>query len=43
MALDGSLSPGSLILKTGWVSERQRVREIDDDEGRRLVRIVRRG
>jgi hypothetical protein len=25
------------------VSERLRVREIDDDEGRRLVRIVRRG
>ena len=40
MALDGSLSPGSLILKIGWVSERQRVREIDDDEGRRLVRIM---
>jgi transposase len=32
-----------LILETGWVSERLRVREIDDDEGRRLVRIVRRG
>ena len=28
---------------TGLVSERVRVREIDDDEGRRLVRIVRRG
>jgi hypothetical protein len=25
------------------VSERLRVREIDDDEGRRLVRIIRRG
>jgi hypothetical protein len=25
------------------VAERVRVREIDDDEGRRLVRIVRRG
>jgi transposase len=32
-----------LILETGWVAERLRVREIDDDEGRRLVRIVRRG
>ena len=32
-----------LILQTGLVTERLRVREIDDDEGRRLVRIVRRG
>jgi hypothetical protein len=32
-----------LILETDRVSERLRVREIDDDEGRRLVRIVRRG
>jgi hypothetical protein len=32
-----------LILQTGPVTERPRVREIDDDEGRRLVRIVRRG
>jgi transposase len=32
-----------LIAETGPVSERLRVREIDDDEGRRLVRIVRRG
>jgi transposase len=32
-----------LIAETGAVSERLRVREIDDDEGRRLVRIVRRG
>jgi transposase len=31
------------IAETGLVSERLRVREIDDDEGRRLVRIVRRG
>jgi transposase len=30
-------------LQTGLVTERLRVREIDDDEGRRLVRIVRRG
>jgi transposase len=29
--------------ETGPVAERLRVREIDDDEGRRLVRIVRRG
>jgi len=32
-----------LILQTGPVTERLRVREIDDDEGQRLVRIVRRG
>ena len=32
-----------LIPETGPVTERLRVREIDDDEGRRLVRIVRRG
>ena len=32
-----------LILETGPVTERLRVREIDDDEGRRLVRIIRRG
>jgi transposase len=31
------------IVQTGLVTERLRVREIDDDEGRRLVRIVRRG
>jgi len=31
-----------LIPQTGPVAERLRVREIDDDEGRRLVRIVRR-
>ena len=31
-----------LIAETGAVTERLRVREIDDDEGRRLVRIVRR-
>ena len=30
-------------MQTGLVTERLRVREIDDDEGRRLVRIVRRG
>lgn len=28
--------------QTVWVSERVRVREIDDDEGRRLLRIIRR-
>jgi transposase len=32
-----------LIVETGPVSERLRLREIDDDEGRRLVRIARRG
>ena len=32
-----------LIPETGPVAERLRVREIDDDEGRRLVRIIRRG
>jgi hypothetical protein len=32
-----------LIVEPGPVAERLRVREIDDDEGRRLVRIVRRG
>ena len=31
------------VLQTRSVTERLRVREIDDDEGRRLVRIVRRG
>jgi hypothetical protein len=32
-----------LILQTGPVAERVRVREIDDDDGRWLVRVVRRG
>ena len=32
-----------LIAETGPVTERLRVREIDDDEGQRLVRIIRRG
>ena len=32
-----------LIAETEPVSERLRVREIDDDEGQRLVRIIRRG
>ena len=36
------LSPRVLIAQTGPVTDRLRVREIDDDEGRRLVRIVRR-
>jgi hypothetical protein len=31
-----------VVLQTGPVAERVRVREIDDDEGRRLVRVVRR-
>jgi transposase len=39
----GQLSLVVLILETGRVTERLRVRGIDDDEGRRLVRIVRRG
>ena len=37
-----ALSLRVAVLKTGPVTERLRVREIDDDEGRRLVRIVRR-
>jgi Homeodomain-like domain-containing protein len=40
--LAGRLSPLMLIPETGRVTDRLRVREIDD-EGRRLVRIVRRG
>jgi len=36
------LSLEALITETGPVTERLRVREIDDDEGRRLVRIIRR-
>jgi hypothetical protein len=32
-----------LIAETGPVRDRLQVREIDDDEGRRLVRIIRRG
>jgi transposase len=32
-----------LTTETGPVTERLRVREIDDDEGRRLLRIIRRG
>ena len=32
-----------VVAETGTVTERLRVRQIDDDEGRRLVRIVRRG
>jgi transposase len=38
-----ALSLRVLIAETGPVSERLRVREIDDDEGHRLVRIIRRG
>ena len=37
------LSLRVLIAETGPVTERLRVREIDDDEGQRLVRIIRRG
>ncbi len=32
-----------MIPETEPVTERLQVREIDDDEGRRLVRIIRRG
>jgi len=32
-----------LIAETGPVAERLRTREIDDDEGRRLLRIVHGG
>jgi transposase len=39
MAFPGGRRPA----QTEGVAERVRVREIDDDEGRRLVRIVRRG
>jgi hypothetical protein len=37
------LGCGPLVLQTGPVAEQLRVRQIDGDEGRRLVRIVRRG
>jgi hypothetical protein len=37
------LSLRALIPHTGPVTERLRVREIDDDEGQRLVRIIRCG
>ena len=45
MAVAGRGGPvqGVMIPETGRVTERLRVREIDDDEGRRLVRIVGRG
>jgi hypothetical protein len=36
--LAGWLSLVSLIVETGRVTERLRVRGIDDDEGRRIVR-----
>jgi transposase len=42
LAWAGRLSRQVLIPQTGPVADRLRVREIDDDEGRRLVRIVRR-
>jgi hypothetical protein len=32
-----------LVAETGPVTERLHVRDVDDDEGRRLVRIIRRG
>ncbi len=37
------LSLPVMIPETEPVTERPRVREIDDDEGQRLLRIVRRG
>ena len=37
------LSPLPLIPETGPVTDRLRVREIDDDDGQHLVRIIRRG
>jgi hypothetical protein len=33
----------AVVAETGPVADGLRVREIDDDEGRRLLRIVRRG
>src|SRR5579859_964849 len=39
----GQAAPTELIPETCPVTERVRVREIDDDEGHRLVRIIRRG
>jgi transposase len=39
----GRLCVRALIVETEPVTERLRVREIDDDEGRLLARIVRRG
>jgi hypothetical protein len=32
-----------LVAEPGPVTERLHVRDVDDDEGRRLVRIIRRG
>jgi hypothetical protein len=40
--VDGQLSLMVVIAETCRVTERLRVREIDGDEGRWLVRIVRR-
>src|ERR1700722_11796841 len=31
------------MYQTWWMAERVQVREIDDDEGQRLLRIIRRG
>jgi hypothetical protein len=42
MLTAGDSRPG-LIAETELVAEQLRVREIDDDEGQRLLRIVRRG
>ena len=43
VGLAGDLLLLVLIPETGRVAQRLRVREIDDDEGRRLARIIRRG
>ena len=43
LRLPVSLPPRMLIAETGLATEPLRVRRIDEDEGRRLVRIVRRG
>jgi len=44
MRLPGrALLLGLVIRETEPVTGRLRVREIDDDQGRRLVRVVRRG
>ena len=44
MRLPGrALFLGLVIVETEPVTERLRVREIDDDQGRRRVRVVRRG
>ncbi len=36
-------TPAARVRHAVLVAERVRIREIDDDEGRRLLRIIRRG